>query len=124
MGTKTTTALPAVADQRRGFLATIGAAAVATAPLAALAEIDYANLPYLGGSDKIDINNCNVRIYSKLPGMYPGAAGKIASNGPYSSVDQIFSIPGLSSAEKNVMGKYKDRFVALEPSEMYVIDRL
>ena len=87
------------------------------------ADVDYAGLPFLGGSEKIDINNANVRVYAKLPGMYPGAAGKITSNGPYKTVSEVYNIKGLSDKEKAAIKKYESRFVALEPSAMYVIDR-
>lgn len=53
---------------------------------------------YLGGSDKIDVNNANVRVYARFPGMYPSAAGKIVSHGPYKSVGDLYNIPGLSGA--------------------------
>jgi hypothetical protein len=53
------------------------------APLVAGAKIDYEGVGYLGGSDKIDVNNANVRVYSRFPGMYPSVAGKIVSHGPY-----------------------------------------
>ena len=79
---------------------------------------------YLGGSSKIDINNANVRVYVKLPGMYPGAAGKIASNGPYKSVSEVYSIKGMSEKEKAAIKKIESRLITLEPSPMYVIDRL
>lgn len=46
--------------------AILGAIAV---PSAAMAEIDNPIVPFLGGSDKIDLNNANVRAYVKLPGM-------------------------------------------------------
>lgn len=36
---------------------------------AALAEVDNPIVPFLGGGDKIDVNNANVRAYIKLPGM-------------------------------------------------------
>jgi photosystem II PsbU protein len=88
------------------------------------ANRDYADVGLLGGSDIIDINNANVRAYIRLPGMYPSAAGKIASNGPYGSVSEIFNIKGLSNAEKDVMKKYESRFVAKKPSADFVIDRI
>jgi hypothetical protein len=53
---------------------------------------------YLGGSDKIDLNNANVRVYARFPGMYPSAAGKIVSHGPYKSVSDLYNIPGLTGA--------------------------
>jgi len=79
---------------------------------------------YLGGSSTVDINNANVRVYLKMPGMYPAAAGKIVSNGPYKAVSDIYSIPGLTAGEKEVMKKYESRFVALPPSADFVIDRI
>ena len=51
---------------------------------------------YLGGSDKVDLNNANVRVYARFPGMYPTVAGKIVSHGPYKAVGDVYSIPGLS----------------------------
>lgn len=51
---------------------------------------------YLGGSEKVDVNNANVRVYAKFPGMYPTVAGKIVSHGPYKSVGDLYSISGLT----------------------------
>ena len=56
--------------------------------------------------------------------MYPGAAGKIASNGPYKSVSDVYNIKGLKDAEKAAIKKYESRFITLEPAPMYVIDRM
>ena len=115
----------ALAAERREFLsAAVVAAAGLAVPGAALAVRDYENVGYLGGSDIIDVNNANVRVYLKLPGMYPNVAGKIASNGPYKSVGEIYSIPGLTNAEKDAMKKYESRFTALSPAADYVIDRI
>jgi len=116
--------LPAGGSARREFIATVAGAAGAAVATPALADTDYAGLPYLGGSAKIDINNANVRVYAKLPGMYPGAAGKIVTNGPYKSVSDIYNIKGISEAEKAAVKKYESRLIVLEPSAMYVIDRL
>ena len=112
----------ALAPTRRGFLGKVAAAGSAAVAAPALADTDYAGLPYLGGSTKIDINNANVRVYAKLPGMYPGAAGKIASNGPYKSVSEIYAF--MNEKEKAATKKYESRLITLEPSAMYVIDRL
>lgn len=125
---QTSTALNA--EGRREFFgkaAAFGAAAIGAgvmAPSPAQAVRDYENIGYLGGGQVVDINNANIRVYLKMPGMYPGPAGKIASNGPYNSVSDIYNIPGLSSEEKNVMKKYESRFTALKPSADYVIDRI
>ena len=113
----------ALAAERREFLsAAVVAAAGLAAPGAALAVRDYENVGYLGGSDVIDINNANIRAYLKLPGMYPTVAGKIASNGPYSSVSDMYKV--LSDKEKDIAKKYESRFTALKPSADYVIDRI
>eukprot|EP01041_Mallomonas_annulata_P005711 gene5711-11529_t len=89
----------------------------------ARAEVDYAGIPYLGGSEKIDVNNANVRVYLKLSGMYPTIAGKIVSNGPFKTVADLYNIKGLSSAEKDVIKKYEGRFLALDEKPEYVIDK-
>lgn len=115
----------ALAAERREFLsAAVAAAAGLAVPGAALAVRDYENIGYLGGSDIIDVNNANVRVYLKLPGMYPNVAGKIASNGPYGSVGELYKIPGLTDKEKDVIKKYESRFTALKPAADYVIDRI
>jgi photosystem II PsbU protein len=74
---RSATAMSAEGSQRREFIAGLAGAAAVGAALPANAIIDYAGLPGLGGSDKIDINNANVRVYVKIQGMYPGCAGKV-----------------------------------------------
>jgi photosystem II PsbU protein len=41
---------------------------------------------------RLDLNAAPVGDYMQFPGMYPSAAGKIASNGPYDSVCIINSL--------------------------------
>ncbi|GAX21791.1 photosystem II PsbU protein [Fistulifera solaris] len=117
---------PSVALQaeRREFLSALAGAAALAAPMAANAVRDYDNVGYLGGSEIVDVNNANVRVYLKMPGLYPTVAGKIATNGPYKSVGDLYNIPGLSGKEKELIKKYESRFTALEPSADYVIDRI
>ena len=103
--------------------------AAALAGLAAFAPAanavrDYEAVGYLGGSNVVDINNANVRVYLKMPGLYPTVAGKIVSNGPYKSVGDLYNIPGLSGAEKDLLKKYESRFTALPPQADYVIDNI
>merc|ERR1719384_2707636 len=117
------TALNAESD-RRAFLGAAAAISAAVIPAAANAVVDYENVAYLGGGSIVDVNNANVRAYLRLPGMYPSAAGKIVSHGPYKSVADIYNIPGLTSAEKDVIKKYENRFTAKEPTAEYVIDRI
>jgi photosystem II PsbU protein len=55
----------------------------------ASAEIDYDGVKYLGGGDKIDVNNANIRAYLKVPGLYPSIASKLVKNGPYKTVADV-----------------------------------
>ena len=61
------------------------------APQPASAEIDYEGVKYLGGGDKIDLNNANIRAYLKVPGLYPNIASKIVKYGPYKSVADVYT---------------------------------
>merc|ERR1719387_842716 len=85
---------------------------------------DYEAVGLLGGVNVVDVNNANVRVYLKMPGLYPNVAGKIASNGPYKSVSDLYNIKGLSGAEKDLIKKYESRFTTTPPSADYVIDRI
>ncbi|CAB9521736.1 12 kDa extrinsic protein, chloroplastic [Seminavis robusta] len=118
---QTSTALNA---ERREFISAAAVAGLAAFAPAANAVRDYEGIGYLGGGKVVDVNNANVRAYLKMPGLYPSVAGKIASNGPYKSVGDLYSIPGLSGAEKDLIKKYESRFTALAPSADYVIDRI
>lgn len=91
---------------------------------AARAEIDYDGVKYLGGGDKIDVNNANIRAYLKLPGVYPTIASKIVTAGPFKSTSDVYNIPGLSSTEKDILKKYESRLVALDVKPEYEIDKI
>lgn len=90
----------------------------------AKAEIDYEGIKYLGGGDKIDLNNANIRAYLKLPGVYPTIASKIVTSGPFKSAADVYNIPNLSGAEKDILKKYENRFVALDVKPEYEIDKI
>ena len=112
-------------NQRRQQVASAaGAAAVVLSPMAAPAIVDYDGIKYLGGSDKVDLNNANVQAYRQFPGMYPTAAGQIATHGPYKQVSDIYNIPGLDEKVKAIMKKYESNFVVLPANEAYFIDRI
>jgi photosystem II PsbU protein len=117
------TALNAETD-RRAFFGAAAAFGAAALPIAANARVDYENVAYLGGSQIIDLNNANVRSYLRIQGMYPNAAGKIVSHGPYKTVADVYNIPGLTQAEKDVIKKNESRFTVKEPAAEYVIDRI
>mmetsp|Transcript_17991 Transcript_17991/g.52438 ORF Transcript_17991/g.52438 Transcript_17991/m.52438 type:complete len:192 (-) Transcript_17991:82-657(-) len=111
-------------SHRREAAAAAAAAAVTVAPGCAGAIVDYSAIKYLGGSDKVDINNANVQAFRQFPGMYPTAAGAIATHGPYQTVSDIYNIPGLDERVKAVMKKYEESLVVMPPSPAYVLDRV
>jgi len=100
----------------------LGGAALAAAAAPAFAEIDYAGVGYLGGSSQIDVNNANIRVYQKLPGLYPNAAGKIVSKGPYKSKEDLYTKGGFTAPELAAVKKYESKYLFLEPRPEYVID--
>uniref|UniRef100_A0A7S2PCA6 Photosystem II 12 kDa extrinsic protein n=1 Tax=Skeletonema marinoi TaxID=267567 RepID=A0A7S2PCA6_9STRA len=70
-------------------------------------------------SNKIDINGAIIVDYMQFPGMYPRAAGKIASHGPYANVRDLYKIPGLSSHDIAMFDKYKKELTVLPPGRMF-----
>ncbi|EME29916.1 photosystem II PsbU protein [Galdieria sulphuraria] len=90
---------------------------------AASASREYAGVGYLGGGDKVDINNANIRAYTKFPGFYPKLASLIVKNGPYKSVNDLYNIKGLTEDQRELIKKYEDRFVALDPAPEYEVDK-
>ena len=50
--------------------------------------------------------------FTNCRGMYPNAAGKIASNGPYGSVKDIYKIPNLTENDKKVFKMYEKDLTA------------
>ena len=101
----------------------LGASALFTAA-AANAEIDYAGVGFLGGAKTIDVNNANIRVYQKLPGVYPNAAGKIVTKAPYKSKEDMYAKAGFSAAEAAAVKKYDGKFLFLEPKPEYQIDQI
>jgi len=110
--------------QQQQVVSGVAAGALLLAPASANAIVDYDAIKYLGGSDKVDINNANVQAYRQFRGMYPTAAGQIATHGPYNKVADIYDIPGLDDKIKDIMKKYESQFVCLPPNQAYVIDRV
>uniref|UniRef100_A0A7S3U8J5 Photosystem II 12 kDa extrinsic protein n=1 Tax=Strombidinopsis acuminata TaxID=141414 RepID=A0A7S3U8J5_9SPIT len=117
-------ALGWLSSRRQQVASVVGAAAVAASPFAASAIVDYDGIKYLGGSDKVDLNNANVQAYRQFPGMYPSAAGQIATHGPYKAVSDIYNIPNLDEKLAAIMKKYESNFVVLPANEAYFIDRI
>lgn len=63
----------------------------------------------------IDVNNSPVADYMQFPGLYPNVAGKVASNGPYKSVRDVFAAAPLTGTEKERLKKYEPYLVAYKP---------
>jgi len=81
---------------------------------------DYEVVPsQVAPAGKIDINNALVTDYKQLSGMYPHAAGLIASNGPYNSVDDLFKLEKANENDKMLFRRYRDALTALPPGRMF-----
>merc|ERR1712224_1071794 len=94
--------------------ATAAAVTVAVAaPMAANAMIDFEGVPYQGGTEIVDINNANVQAYRQFRGMYHTAAGLIATHGPYKTVTDIYTIPGMPDNVKDIIKKYEKNLIVL-----------
>lgn len=51
--------------------------------------------------------------------MYPTAAGKIASHGPYGNVRDIYKIEGLTETDKKLFKKYEKYFTVNPPGRSF-----
>lgn len=69
----------------------------------------------LGG--KIDLNNTNVRAFTRYSGMYPSLARLITQNSPFDKVEDILEIPGLTEHQKEVLQANLDNFAVTEPED-------
>ena len=66
-----------------------------------------------------DVNNAMVTDYKRLKGMYPHAAGLIASNGPYRTVDDLYKLPGATEHDKALFKQYRAELVAMPPGRTF-----
>lgn len=69
--------------------------------------IEQAKIPEGG---KLDLNSAFVSDFKNLKEMYPVAADKLASNGPYKSVKDIYRIKDLTDRDIKTFKKYEDLF--------------
>lgn len=103
----------------RPFSPTLITVSCATPPSSAAIN-DYEVVPsQMAMPGKIDVNNALVTDYKQLPGMYPHAAGQIASHGPYRSVDELFKLATATDSDKKLFKKYKSELCALPPGRMF-----
>lgn len=63
---------------------------------------------------KLDLNNSDVREFRKLRGFYPNLASKIIQNAPYTNVEDVLNIPGLSETQKSRLQANLDEFFVTE----------
>ncbi len=70
--------------------------------------------------NKIDVNNTNIASFRKFRGLYPTIAGKVVSNAPYESIDDILKIPGLSEVERGRLEQNIDIFSISAPDPALV----
>jgi photosystem II PsbU protein len=54
-----------------------------------------------------------------FPGMFPHAAGMIASHGPYVSVKDIYKIPQLTKNDVAMFKKYESSFTTHPPGRVF-----
>lgn len=100
---------------RRDVLLGVVGFAVATQPALALNtfpadnEIVKEQRTVVG---KLDINNAAVADYMQYPGMYPTIGGKIANNGPYDSVKDVYKLKLLSKEEIKKIKKFEKELTA------------
>jgi len=100
----------------------LGSAALLSAT-AANADIDYAGVGFLGGSSTIDVNNANIRVYTKvrapsthspLGPRYRKIGGRASSQGgPASSRVVQCSSSRVAPAQRRRGGDTGDRPAAL-----------
>ena len=67
---------------------------------------------------KVDLNNSDVRDFRNLRGFYPNLASKIIQNAPYSDVEDVLEIPGLSERQKERLQANLDNFVVTKMSDV------
>ena len=69
---------------------------------------------------KIDVNNTNIASFRKYRGLYPTIAGKVVSNAPYESIEDVLDIPNLSDVERDRLKQNMDIFTISDPDPALV----
>jgi len=69
---------------------------------------------------KLDVNSASVSDYKQLRGMYPGVAGKIASHGPYGSINDVYKLAEFTPAEAKTFKSNQQDFIVLPPGRMFI----
>lgn len=87
-----------------------------SAPVLA-AELNAVDEKRVELGDKIDLNNTNVRAFTRYPGMYPKIASMIIQNAPFDSVDDVYKMPGLTEKQKEILRKYEEILTVTTPDD-------
>lgn len=116
--------LEAVTSRRCALELLMGTAAIGAFPKFAYAFSqqldDYAHEPSQQATNgKFDLNSAFVGDYKVLRGMFPSAAGKIASHGPYKKVRDIYKIPGLTDHDLAMFKMYEKEFTVNAPGRSF-----
>ena len=67
---------------------------------------------------KVDLNNSDVRDFRSLRGFYPNLASKIIQNAPYTNVEDVLDINGLSEKQQERLQANLDNFVVTDVSDV------
>jgi photosystem II PsbU protein len=73
---------------------------------------------------KIDLNNANIYNFRKVRGMYPTLGRLIIENAPYSSLEDVLNIPGLTEAQKRIIQDNADQFALFKPDNSMNRERI
>lgn len=65
---------------------------------------------------KLDLNNSDIRDFRDLRGFYPTLASAIIKYAPYSSVEDVLDIPGLSESQTKRLQANLGNFVVTKTS--------
>jgi photosystem II PsbU protein len=65
------------------------------------------------------MSHFNQGDYKQLPGMFPHAAGQIASHGPYKSIKDVYKIKTLTKNDKEVIKYYEKFFIVNPPGRVF-----
>lgn len=90
---------------------------VLTSPVLAVRNVADDKLGELG--TKIDLNNTNVRAFTRYPGMYPTLARMIVKYAPFESVEAVLNMPDLSDRQKDLLRSNFDNFTVSDPSDVF-----
>ncbi|MFH7243836.1 MAG: photosystem II complex extrinsic protein PsbU [Spirulina sp.] len=65
--------------------------------------------------ESLDLNNANLLAFTDCPGFYPNLASAILSHGPYSTVEDVLNIPGLTDLQKALLKANLQSFTVTDP---------